>query len=90
MKNYEGKRYHYYRSEMIIDNDIWYEKVYKEKKIFVMNNGYKKYLKEKKKEEIESNISCIRYKIDNDLGDKELLIGELFLWIEKLNKLNRE
>lgn len=90
MKKYEGKKYVYFGSRMIIDRDIWYEKVYKEEKIFIINKSYKKYMIEKKKEEIESNISLLKYKIEKNLDDKNLLIGELLLWVEKLNKLNEE
>jgi hypothetical protein len=89
MREYKGKKFFYDRSEMIRDENIFWEEKYIEKKVFMINKKYKKYLIEKKLEELEDKIKLLKYKIENNLGDRELMINEFFFWLKEYENIKK-
>ena len=64
MTEFKGPIFRCISETTVVDGDVWWTTEYKVVKQFVPTAQYKKYLREKKKEEIALKISVLKHKLD--------------------------
>ena len=61
---YNGKKFYCSGSRMVRNEEVWWANEYTEKKEFTMTFGYRKYLKEKRKKELQEELMVLRSKLE--------------------------
>lgn len=64
MNSYTGTKFYCTGTKLVQNPDPWSSQTYIEKPTFCMTRGYKNYLEQQKREKLETEISILRYRLE--------------------------
>lgn len=89
MTTFTGSKFRYTGTKLVRNPDPWSNETYIEKPIFCMTSTYKKYLEEQRREKLETEISILRYRLEEQKRtDGEVDQIDLQNFIAKVKQLS--